>query len=128
MQYYSYFPGYYSARSLNLDASGSTWPLNFDDKASHSGNYCNSYSSSNYLLTYNKELLKQTMLKHETIFKDQVNLYAHWCQIWRIGTCLLFHWPLYNILLFKNLDLFTAIVSTLCYPLQFNCIIVAELH
>ncbi|XP_062116631.1 uncharacterized protein LOC133830629 [Humulus lupulus] len=72
MQYNSYFPGYYSARSLNLDANGSTWPLNFDDKVSHSGNYCNGYLSSNYLLTYNQELLKKTMLKHETIFKDQI--------------------------------------------------------
>ncbi|KAF4392654.1 hypothetical protein F8388_003074 [Cannabis sativa] len=72
MQYNSYFSGYHSARNLNLDANASTWPLDFNDKVSESGNYYNGYLSPNYLLTYNKELLKQTMLKHETIFKDQI--------------------------------------------------------
>ncbi|POO01941.1 hypothetical protein TorRG33x02_022330 [Trema orientale] len=72
LQYNSYLPGYYSAANLSLDANRSTWPLNFDDKISESGNYCNGFLSSDYLLAYNKEVLKRTMLKHETIFKDQI--------------------------------------------------------
>lgn len=77
MQCNSYFPGYYSTRNLKMDANGSTWPLNYDDKTLKS-EYC--YSgiflplSPAQVLGYNKEVLKQTMLKHETIFRDQVYL------------------------------------------------------
>ena len=74
MQFSSYFPGCYAPRNLSLDATGSAWPQNHGVKISESGNFCNAFLSPDYLLAYNKELLKQTMLKHETIFKDQVNL------------------------------------------------------
>ncbi|KAF3437590.1 hypothetical protein FNV43_RR20346 [Rhamnella rubrinervis] len=75
MQCNSYFPGYYSTRNLKMDANGSTWPLNYDDKTLKS-EYC--YSgfflplSPAQVLGFNKEVLKQTMLKHETIFRDQI--------------------------------------------------------
>lgn len=76
MEYSSYFPGYYSTRNLSLDANGSTWPLSVDAKILESGNYFNGFLSSDCLLAYNKEFLKQTMLKHEAIFKNQVKLSA----------------------------------------------------
>lgn len=76
MQFNSYFPRYYNAGNLSLDGNGSSWPLNPDKKVSENGNsYNTAFLSADYLLAYNKELLKQTMLKHETVFKDQVNLF-----------------------------------------------------
>ncbi|KAL5544558.1 hypothetical protein UlMin_008342 [Ulmus minor] len=74
MQYNSHFPGYYTSRNLSLDASGSSWPLNSEDKMLKAGNYFNVplLTSSSEQLFNNKELLKQQMLKHEAIFREQI--------------------------------------------------------
>lgn len=76
MQCKSYFPGHYSSVDLNLDASGSIWPFNNADTVMRSERYCSGTMSlsspNNDHWVYNKEELKQTMLKQQTIFRDQV--------------------------------------------------------
>ncbi|KDP31303.1 hypothetical protein JCGZ_11679 [Jatropha curcas] len=70
-----YFPGFCSNRDLNLNASYSIWPSNTVDKILKNGQYCNvslAPSSPDQYLTC-KEKLKQTILQHEAIFKDQIH-------------------------------------------------------
>ncbi|KAJ0106594.1 hypothetical protein Patl1_18820 [Pistacia atlantica] len=77
MQYKSFFPGHYSTMDLNLDANGSIWPLNNIDKIFMNGHDYNGallLPSPHQHLVQNKDTLKQAMLKHEAIFKDQVLL------------------------------------------------------
>ncbi|KAL5746775.1 hypothetical protein ACOSQ2_024072 [Xanthoceras sorbifolium] len=76
MQCKSYFPGHYSTVDLNLDTSGSIWPPYNVDTVMKSEQYCNgtlSHSSPNQHWMYNKEVLKQTMLKHQATFRDQIH-------------------------------------------------------
>lgn len=76
MQCKSYFPGYYSTRDLNLEVNGSAFPFNNIDKILNNGHYCPGSLSSpspDLHLGCNKEALKQTMLKHESIFRDQIH-------------------------------------------------------
>lgn len=76
MQYNGNFPGYYSAINLNMEANSSTWPLNNIDKMLDCGHFYNGFVSPlspDQVLGYNKEVLKQMMLKHETIFRDQIH-------------------------------------------------------
>ncbi|XP_044477107.1 uncharacterized protein LOC123204493 [Mangifera indica] len=75
MQYKSYFPGHYSTTDLNLDAGGSTWPLNNIDKTLMKGHDYNGallLPSPHPHLVQNKDALKQKMLKQEAMFKDQI--------------------------------------------------------
>lgn len=76
MQYDGCFPGYYSTMDLNMDANSSTWPLNNINKMLEHGHHYNGFLppfSADQVLGYNKEVLKQMMLKHETMFRDQVS-------------------------------------------------------
>ncbi|OVA11933.1 Protein of unknown function DUF863 [Macleaya cordata] len=71
----SYYPGYYPMRDLNEDASSSSWSLYHEDKTLNNGNYYNSFlprPTTDGYPEYNKEVLKQTMLQHEAIFRKQV--------------------------------------------------------
>lgn len=80
MQYNGNFPGYYSAINLNMEANSSTWPLNNIDKMLDCGHFYNGFVSPlspDQVLGYNKEVLKQMMLKHETIFRDQVSPFSN---------------------------------------------------
>ena len=75
MQCNGHFPGYYSTRDLIFGAEGTSWTSSNGN--SELKNDCYQIgslplSSSCHLLAYDKELLKQTILKHETIFRDQV--------------------------------------------------------
>lgn len=72
MQCNGNFPGNYAPRNVSLDASGSTLPSNCHDKIYESGHYYNGFLSSDSLFAHNKEVLKQTILKHETVFRDQI--------------------------------------------------------
>ena len=68
-------PGYYSMGDLNEEASSCAWPLFYGDKTLTNGQYYNSYlpsTTADACSTYDKNLLKRTMLEHEAIFKDQV--------------------------------------------------------
>lgn len=92
MQYKSYFPRHYSTMDLNLDANGSIWPVNNIDRIfmnghSHDGALLLPFPYQ--LLVQNKAALKQTMLKHEAIFKDQV-LFCLNFQFW-VNLLLLSH-------------------------------------
>ncbi|KAL5987261.1 hypothetical protein ACLOJK_038423 [Asimina triloba] len=71
----SYFPGYYSMRDLNEDTKNSTWPLFYDEKMLNGGQYYNYFTARplNGYSEYDKEALKQTMLKHEATFRNQVS-------------------------------------------------------
>ncbi|XP_027124452.1 uncharacterized protein [Coffea arabica] len=76
MQCTSYLSGYYYTREQNVDASGSLW------QQFNNGFFCRSGRDYNILsqqpmtdqyLAYNKEILRQTMLKHESLFMYQVH-------------------------------------------------------
>lgn len=76
MQCKSYFAGYHSTRDLNVDAHVSKWPLYIVNKTFESGNSYNislSPPAPDLHLVCDKEVLKQTMLKHEVMFKEQVH-------------------------------------------------------
>ncbi|XP_061346640.1 uncharacterized protein LOC133292261 [Gastrolobium bilobum] len=72
-----YFPGYYSTRDLIFDSEGSIWTSsNVNSELRNDCYHMVSMpvsSSPCNLLGYNKELLKQTILKHEAIFRDQIH-------------------------------------------------------
>ncbi|XAR65243.1 hypothetical protein NMG60_11009292 [Bertholletia excelsa] len=71
----SYLPGYYSMRDLNEDSSSSNWLPFYGDKTISNGQYYNGYlprSVTNLYPGYDKDALKQTVLEHEAIFKQQV--------------------------------------------------------
>ncbi|KAL1334198.1 hypothetical protein AAHE18_11G159700 [Arachis hypogaea] len=71
-----YFPGYYSARDLLFESERSPWTSsNVNSELKNELHYVGSLpvSSPCNLLGYNKEILKQTILKHEAIFRDQIH-------------------------------------------------------
>lgn len=64
-------------RDLNEDSNSSNWPLFYGDKTFTNGQYCNGFMSRTKMDAYpgyNKDVLKEKMLEHESIFKDQVIL------------------------------------------------------
>ncbi|KAL2946650.1 hypothetical protein AAZX31_20G025200 [Glycine max] len=68
-------PGYYSMRDLNEESSSCGWPLYYGDKTLANGQYYHNYLSSgaaDACSTHDKDNVKQTMLEHEAIFKNQV--------------------------------------------------------
>ncbi|CBI27248.3 unnamed protein product, partial [Vitis vinifera] len=72
----SYLPGYYSMRDLNEDSNSGGWPLYYGDKTLTNGQYYNGFlprAIADAYTGYDKDVLKQTMLEHEAIFKDQVH-------------------------------------------------------
>ncbi|GKU99634.1 hypothetical protein SLEP1_g12449 [Rubroshorea leprosula] len=76
VQCQSYLPGYYSMGDLNEDSNSLSWSLYYGDKTLANGEYYNVVSSraiADACPGYGKDVLKQTMLKHEAIFKDQVS-------------------------------------------------------
>ncbi|TQD87219.1 hypothetical protein C1H46_027254 [Malus baccata] len=75
MQCKSYMPGYYSMRDLNEDPNNCSWPLYYGDKTLSNRQYCNGFlprAMTDAFPRYDKDVVKQTMLEHEAIFKDQV--------------------------------------------------------
>lgn len=70
-----YFPGYYSTREIIFGSEGSMrTSSNVNTELKNDYYHIGSLplSSPCNLVGYNKELLKQTILKHEAIFRDQV--------------------------------------------------------
>lgn len=74
----SYLPGYNnSMRDLNEDSNSSSWPHFYGDKSSltnaqyYNNNFMPRTVTDSYP-GYDKDVLKQKMLEHETIFKSQV--------------------------------------------------------
>ncbi|KAK9277236.1 hypothetical protein L1049_006775 [Liquidambar formosana] len=69
----NFLPGYYSMRDLNEDSNSGSWPLFRGDKTLTNGQYYNGFSPTAIADTYhNRDVLKQTMLQHEAMFKWQV--------------------------------------------------------
>ncbi|XP_059670393.1 uncharacterized protein LOC132315949 isoform X2 [Cornus florida] len=71
----TYFPGYYSMRNLNDNASTDFWALCHEERTLKNGQnydllltrpFVDGYSG------YDKEQLRQTILKHESIFRHQL--------------------------------------------------------
>ncbi|XP_031491773.1 uncharacterized protein LOC116258644 [Nymphaea colorata] len=70
----TYLPGYYHMRDLNDDTRSTICSQFYDDRMMKSGPFCNGFmqQSRDGYSEYDKEVLKQTMLKHEAIFRKQV--------------------------------------------------------
>lgn len=71
-----YFPAYYSTMDQNMYANSSTRPLNnIGKRLEHADHYYgfSLHSSPDQVLGYDTQALKQTILKHETMFRDQVS-------------------------------------------------------
>ncbi|KAJ7956437.1 DUF863 family protein [Quillaja saponaria] len=76
VQYNGYLLGYYSSKDLILGAEGSKCTLSNGDSELQSSLYHTSSLSAlspEQLSGYKKELVKQTMLQHEAIFRDQIH-------------------------------------------------------
>ncbi|XVF11857.1 hypothetical protein REPUB_Repub08aG0063300 [Reevesia pubescens] len=75
MQHRSHFPGCYTAWDLNLDANGTLWHIDNVDGILRNRQYYNGTLplSSDLNMSNNKDLLKQTMLKHEEEFRNQIH-------------------------------------------------------
>lgn len=76
MQCKSYLPGYYSVRDLNEDPNNCSWPVYYGDKTLSNRQYCNGFlprANADAYPGYDKDVVKQTMLEHEAIFKNQVH-------------------------------------------------------
>ena len=73
MQCTSFLPECYSGRDLNVGANGGTWTLYNNGRILKSGHARNVFlpPTEDQFLVY-KEVLRQTILKHESIFRDQV--------------------------------------------------------
>ncbi|GMI90254.1 hypothetical protein like AT1G69360 [Hibiscus trionum] len=72
----SYLPGYYSMRDLNEDSNSCSWPLYYGDKTLTNGQYYNGVfpkAIADAYPGYDKDALKQKMLEHEAIFRNQVS-------------------------------------------------------
>ncbi|KAK4380490.1 hypothetical protein RND71_002352 [Anisodus tanguticus] len=67
---------HYSMRDLSEDSNSSNWPLFYgDNKTLSNGQYCNGFMSrtiTDAYPGYNKDVLKEKMLEHESIFMNQV--------------------------------------------------------
>ncbi|CAK9142385.1 unnamed protein product [Ilex paraguariensis] len=71
----SYLPGYYSMRDLNEDANSSSWPLYYGDKTLTNGQYYHGFMPRTVTDAHpghDRDAVKQKMLEHEAIFKNQV--------------------------------------------------------
>ncbi|KAL2233521.1 uncharacterized protein LOC105156510 isoform X2 [Sesamum indicum] len=71
----TYLPGFYSMRDLNEDSSSSSWPFFNGDKTVQNGQYYNGFMPRTSVDGYpghDKDALKQKMLEHEAVFKNQV--------------------------------------------------------
>ncbi|XVE56872.1 hypothetical protein DITRI_Ditri04bG0045200 [Diplodiscus trichospermus] len=74
MQNKSLFSRCYTAWDLNLDANGAVWPTDHVDRILKNRQYNGTWTPSSDLnMLYNKDLLAQTMLKHEAEFRDQIH-------------------------------------------------------
>ncbi|XP_075506949.1 uncharacterized protein LOC142543523 isoform X1 [Primulina tabacum] len=72
----SFLPGYYSMRDLNEDSSSSSWPLFYGDNTPTNGQYFNGFIPRTTIddhSGYEKDAMKQKMLEHETVFRNQVH-------------------------------------------------------
>lgn len=69
----SYLPGYYPMREFNED-SNNNWSMYYGEKTFSKRQYCKGFLPSvpDVYARYDKDIVKQTMLEHEAIFRNQV--------------------------------------------------------
>lgn len=72
-----YLPGYYSAKDISNSAGYVGWSLHHESNSLKNGQHCGILLSKPTLDgvdydVYNKEKLRETIMKHETIFRNQV--------------------------------------------------------
>ncbi|XP_041014533.1 uncharacterized protein LOC121257556 [Juglans microcarpa x Juglans regia] len=71
----SYLPGFYPMRDLNENSNSCSWPLYYGDKTMVNGQYYNAFlprAATDLYPGYDKDVVKQTILKHEETFRTQV--------------------------------------------------------
>ncbi|KAK6913305.1 Protein of unknown function DUF863, plant [Dillenia turbinata] len=71
-----YLPGYYSAKDLNEENGNTRWPLYYEGRALGHGEYYDMLfrrRTNDGYLGDNKAQLRQTILKHESIFRHQLH-------------------------------------------------------
>ncbi|KAD2804104.1 hypothetical protein R6Q59_030399 [Mikania micrantha] len=71
----SSFEVYHSMRDVNEDSNSRNWPLFYGEKGLANAHYYNGFiprTVADAVVGCDKEALKQKMLEHEAIFKDQV--------------------------------------------------------
>ncbi|XP_074336296.1 uncharacterized protein LOC141673444 [Apium graveolens] len=71
----SHTPGYYSICDMNENSSSSIWSPFHGDKNLLNGQYCNGFiqrTVRDEYPEYEKDVLKQKMIEHEMVFKNQV--------------------------------------------------------
>lgn len=75
MQCASFLPGFFSSRDLTVGDNGGLWTLYNAEKILnnvHSRNVFLPMPTKDEISVYEKEVLRQTILQHESIFRDQV--------------------------------------------------------
>lgn len=76
VQFKSYLAGGYNTmRDINEDSNSSSWPHFYGDKPLTNEQYYNNFTPrtvTDSYPAYDKDVLKQKMLEHEAIFKNQV--------------------------------------------------------
>lgn len=75
MQCASFLPGFFSSRDLTVGDNGGAWTLYNTEKILnnvHPHNVFSPLPSIDQFSVYEKEVLRQTILQHESIFRDQV--------------------------------------------------------
>ncbi|KAA8547947.1 hypothetical protein F0562_004376 [Nyssa sinensis] len=76
----TYFPGYYSVRDLNDNVGSGIWGLYHEDKTLKNSQYKESFLTRPAIdgyLGYPREQLRKTILKHESIFRHQLQELHH---------------------------------------------------
>ncbi|CAL1360313.1 unnamed protein product [Linum trigynum] len=71
----SYIPGYFQMRDLSDESNSCSWPQYYGDKTFANGQYYNGFlprAITDTYSGYDKDLVKRTMLEHETIFRNQL--------------------------------------------------------
>ncbi|GAB2280227.1 hypothetical protein Dimus_014870 [Dionaea muscipula] len=75
VEFDNWLPGYYTMRDPTRDSNGGSWPSYNGDNGFPNGQYYYGFlprGISNSHPGYDKDFLKQKMLEHEAIFKNQV--------------------------------------------------------
>lgn len=75
MQIENYLPAHYPMKDLNRESNGASWPSCFGESNLSNGQLYYGFLPRTIVDShpgYDKDFVKQTMLEHEAIFKNQV--------------------------------------------------------
>lgn len=71
MQFENYLPAHYSMKDLTRESNGASWPCFGESNGQFYYGFLPRTVADSHP-GYDKDVMKQTMLEHEAIFKDQV--------------------------------------------------------